>query len=136
MVNDLIGGVKNAMERGQDMNKIRQSFVNAGYKKEDVEDAINSSNSIYATANQNPIPQNQTQQTPIQPALEAPSPQQTSQQNQPQSPSFQQLPSPTPTQPKEKKSHLWIILIVASILILIGAALLGLYWDKIIELIK
>ena len=127
MVNDLIGGVKNAMDRGQNMNNIRQSFVNAGYKKEEVEQAIQETNSIYSQS---------TQQVQVQQAQPTPSPQTTEQQNQTTQPQFQQLPSPVQAQPTEKKSHLWLVLIIVSILILVGAALLGLYWEKIAGLFK
>jgi hypothetical protein len=39
MNNELNGGIKNALERGESMQKIKQSFLNAGYSLEEVENA-------------------------------------------------------------------------------------------------
>ena len=36
---NLVGGLKNALERGASIEQAKQSFVNAGYKTEDIEAA-------------------------------------------------------------------------------------------------
>ena len=36
---DIIGGLRNAIVRGQTLQQAMQSFINAGYAKEDVEEA-------------------------------------------------------------------------------------------------
>ena len=38
---DIVGGLRNALERGQSLQKAVQSFINAGYPPEDVEEAAN-----------------------------------------------------------------------------------------------
>jgi hypothetical protein len=110
MVSDLLGGIKNAMERKESIEKIRASFLNAGYKIEEVNTAINESNPTYSENSPN-LPIQETER-------------------------FKPLPSPTKIQEKKSTSKsFWIILIIISVLILAGAALLGLYWDKIMGLL-
>ena len=36
---DLVGALKNAVERGESVNLAKMTLINAGYKKEDVEEA-------------------------------------------------------------------------------------------------
>jgi len=36
---EIIGGLKNALERGESLDSAKITFINAGYKKEDVEEA-------------------------------------------------------------------------------------------------
>lgn len=36
---DLIGALKNAIERGESMSLAKTTLINAGYKKQDVEEA-------------------------------------------------------------------------------------------------
>jgi len=37
---DLIAGLKNAIERGYSLEQAKQSFITAGYNREDVEEAV------------------------------------------------------------------------------------------------
>ena len=37
---DIIGGVKNALERGQSLQEVKQSFLNSGYRSEEIEAAV------------------------------------------------------------------------------------------------
>lgn len=48
---DIIGGLKNALARGQPLQSAIQSFLNAGYAKEDVEEAARSLSSSNAGLN-------------------------------------------------------------------------------------
>jgi hypothetical protein len=98
MESELTGGIKNAMERHEPSERIRQSLINAGYSPQEVEQAFQETNSSFS-----------------QPA--------------PEIPQFQQLPPPAP----ESKSNLkiYIILAIVGVLIIIGAAMLGLYWKTI-----
>ena len=41
-MNELMGAIKNALERGQSMESARQSLANAGYKQEEIEEALKS----------------------------------------------------------------------------------------------
>ena len=108
-MNELTGGIRNALERGENIQKIKQSFVNAGYKPAEVEAA---SREAYADESQ------------IQPKQEQPT-------------KKGELPKPFLTNPPQKKSKTWLtITIIVSILIIIIAGLIGLFWDKIISLFK
>ena len=55
---ELVGGIKNALERGEPMPKVKKSFLNAGYKQAEVNAAI-SRLSPQATS-QTPILRQQT----------------------------------------------------------------------------
>lgn len=37
---DILGGLRNAIERGEDIEQARQSLINAGYPEKDVDDAV------------------------------------------------------------------------------------------------
>lgn len=39
MEKEIVGGIKNALDRGESLEKAKQSFVNAGYEKSEVEKA-------------------------------------------------------------------------------------------------
>ena len=105
---ELIGGLKNALSRGENINKAKQSFISAGYKPEEVE----------AAAKKMPATSKVVQQIPSKPNPQKPQPKITA----------------TTTIPKQKKKaskKFLIIIISIAILVLIGAALLGLFWNKI-----
>jgi len=108
---ELIGGLQNALSRGENINKAKQSFISAGYKPEEIE----------AAAQKISIAPRATQQTSTLSTTPTPIKQQITQ------------PQQTPEEPKPKQASKKLIIIMASIsvLILIGAALLGLFWDKI-----
>jgi hypothetical protein len=95
---DIIAGLKQAIERGANLEQAKQSFINAGYSSEEVEDSARALSGIPQTR---PIP---TQPTPPK--------QITTQTSQ-----------PTRIQPPQKKSKLKILIISAFILILLAAAL-------------
>ena len=113
---ELAGGLKNALERGENLEKAKQSFLNAGYKEEEIEAAA---------------------QEVSQPSAEAPSLPKPSSVPQPSKPG-QKLPvsgkqapltpqPPAAAQPQKMSKKLMIILGVVVVLILAGAALLGLF---------
>lgn len=139
MSSDLTGGIKNALERNESLDKIKQTFLNAGYKIEEIESAIKettllSSSQITPVA---PLPNFIKESKPanIPPTNLIP----------PRAPNYPPLnPTLNPTinqfqsfqapkyQEEEKSNTGLIVLIVLSILILIAAGLAGLYWDKIL----
>ena len=51
---EVIGGLKNAIERGYSLEKAKQSFLNAGYNPRDVEDSANSLKAGVLTLNTQP----------------------------------------------------------------------------------
>lgn len=157
---NLLGGMKNALERGQPIQKVKQSFINAGYKPQEVEQAAGQLNSQGIQTKMNPQ-NNKNLPTPtnnnpnaskpkekkqgffskiFKKKDKAPKPtknipqKQTPQKNTnlPSPKNTKQLPqtannNPNASKPKEGwPKWLVITLILVSILIIIGAAVLGL----------
>ncbi len=60
---DIIGGLKIALSKGQKLSDAMQSFYNAGYKKEDIETAARELSEGIETANSQQSPQNPLSQT-------------------------------------------------------------------------
>jgi len=75
MREDIIAGLKNAYERGESMQKAMQAFINAGYNKEEVEEAARFLNFSYSQQEQPAsAPAQQTQQKmQFQPLPKSPS---------------------------------------------------------------
>jgi len=119
---ELIGGIKNALEKGESLEKAKQSFLNAGYKKEEIEAAAKelapSSAIVPSPAPVSPSPQAHNQSIPQPPS---------------QKPPQQTLIKPPTQLPAEQQvsKKLMIILAIVSVLVLAGAAILGIFWDKI-----
>ena len=111
MVNeDLLGGLKSALSRGQSLKQAMASFYNAGYKKEDIE--------LAAKALQTPqIPQKIQQ--PVQPVQPIQQPPRTKQ--------IQKLPQQTPPKiiqrvskyEQSKPKGKWLLFIMIFILLIL-----------------
>ena len=103
---ELIGGIKNALERGENIEKAKQSFISAGYRPEEVTAAIQK------TPSRNPpTPTEKPKEIPLSKII----------------PGTNKLAPP----PKKKSKLILIIIIIISILILIGAGLLGVFWNSL-----
>lgn len=123
---ELIGGLKNALDRGESLAKAKQSFLNAGYKPEEINSAVQKmpsttsqvSNPVSdSRASKNIAKVSQPQVSKFQPTKTA-----------------QPLPKTTTTIPGQKKqiSKKFIIILISSgALVLVGAALLGIFWSTI-----
>jgi hypothetical protein len=111
---ELIGGLKNAIDRGETLVKAKQSFINAGYKQDEVEAAARK---VPAATQQisKPVSATAAEKFTAEPTIQT-----------------QQTATTTvaPTQAKSVSKKLIIILIISSALVLIGAAILGLFWDS------
>lgn len=96
---DIVSGLKAALNRGQSMRQAAASFYNAGYNVVDVDNAIKF---IEAQSNPQPLQASQPQQIqqpeqPVQkPVVKAPLPQQLVQQTTPQPPVQRPVSSPQP----------------------------------------
>jgi len=107
---DIMAGINQAVEKGESLEKAKQTFLDAGYSSQDVEDSVRAINSgviphfVNNTSNQQISPS-------AQPALQS-SPSQSQQQVQIQTPSFQ---------PAQESSGGRIFLIVLLIIILLIA---------------
>tara|TARA_Y100000310_G_scaffold343792_1_gene453046 strand:- start:784 stop:1230 length:447 start_codon:yes stop_codon:yes gene_type:complete len=129
---ELVGGIKNALERGESMSKIKQSFINAGYKPGEVNAAVKRLSPQQISA---PIttPLSSTPSKSSAPPISSTLPHSTLLPSSPSSKSSAASVQVFKQQPK-KLSKLWIIImIIISSLILIGSAILGLYWNKIFQ---
>lgn len=124
---EIKGGLKNALSRGENIQKAKQSFINAGYSRQEVEKAA-------STLNISPT-QHTNQNTPAnsmkkEKRNEIPQKEKTNPANQ-----VKKLPQDNKKVPTVKKPFpKWIVisLIVLSIIVLLGAAVFFIYWDQII----
>lgn len=142
---ELLGGIKNALERGESMDKVSKSFLNAGYSQEEVQKAVNQAASFAETVQQN----KNSEIAKNQPTAVAPPATHSDQKKEnpnisskpqtiskntpdPEMPALPKPPSKSDTLKKPKKSKkVWIILaIVIALVILIGAGFVFLYWDQ------
>jgi hypothetical protein len=98
---ELIGGLKNALERGETLSKAKQSFLNAGYSQVEIQLAVQK----MPVANQKII-------KPLNPQLPV-------------------QPSPSVQTPQRFTKKHFIILLIIGMIILITALTIGLFWNKI-----
>ena len=113
---ELVGGLKNAFERGGSFAKAKQSFINAGYKPSEVEIAAQEMRKSISSTSQSAV-------TPVE--TKSTSTPRTSQMKQ-----LPKAPKILSTRKNEVSKALIILLIIILILILVGATALGLFWDQ------
>jgi len=122
---EIAGGLMNAIERGETLAKAKQSFLNAGYKPEEINAAVQKIPAATSQVGKKVSPVTKTPvstETKISPAQQPTT-----------KPGVQVLPTTTsniPGQKQELSKNFIIILVSISVLILIGAALLGFFWNK------
>ena len=110
---ELVGGLKNAFERGESFAKAKQSFINAGYNSSEVGAAAQEMRRLISSTSQSPVTLVETKST--------------------HTPKTKRLPTTSKIPSTRKKGiskALVIILITILISILLGAAVLGLFWEK------
>lgn len=106
---EIIGGLKNALDRGESLERAKQSFVNAGYSQDEVnEAALHLSGSD--TAGSNLLKKNTVLLEDITAFSPMPLPQKASEQFK---------PLPTTAKPSRKKSMIRIALVGVAIAILL-----------------
>ena len=132
---EIIAGIKNAMERGISLEDAKKSFMGAGYNPIEVQEAAASISSgasevIEPQTKQTPKRPTQIQQTPPQQSFVQPT-------QQPQGfPSTQPQTQKTATPPqkdKGKKTKIIILSIILTLLIIAGV-LAFIFKDKILGL--
>ena len=109
---ELMGGLRNALERGETLEKAKKSFISAGYTEAEVDDATRKLKNTEPEVESKP-------KTVTNPNPTNPNPTKS---------------LPASQNPKLKKHLSKFFIITASIIvviILVGAAIFGLYWDKI-----
>ena len=154
---ELVAGLKHALERGYSLDQAIQSFKNAGYNSQDVEDSARNLHGVFSTmptlaSPAEPQPP-QAPQIPIKPPVQAayseqaksaqqPKTQQLPQQMQPKTQQLPQTPHSlqppqAPPQPVQKTAYQQpkaprkktglIIFLIIILLILIGALIVTLF---------
>ena len=125
-------GLRNALDRKETLEKAKQSLIKAGYKSQIVEAA---SKEIETTAPAEIINQKQEKtkfkkiERPKEHKIKQKKQKPIKQKEQKKEGDMQKLPKTVEAKPKKKKIAIYIII---SIIILVLAALLGLYWDSLI----
>ena len=111
---NLVGGLKNALERGETLEKAKQSFINAGYKPEEVSMAAQKVPAVIPKIDK---PTNSSIKIKTSNKLKKPI-----------------ISKPTSTAPKQQKQvskTFTIILISLAVVMVIGLVLVGIFWDKL-----
>ncbi len=114
---EIVGGLKNALDRGETLAKAKQSFLSAGYKAAEIDAAVQK---MPATTSQISKPVTAPDQTTATP---------------PAARGVKSLPTKSPQkipgQKKQISKKFTIVLISLAVLVLIGAALIGIFWNKL-----
>lgn len=111
---ELVGGLKNAIERGDTLKDAMQSFINGGYNLAEVSGAARKVGDTLTQVKKRPV------EYQLPDSVQAPSS------------GIKPLPATQVFKQKEKISRTMIIvLITVSVFILIGAVVLGVFWDKL-----
>jgi uncharacterized protein Smg (DUF494 family) len=108
----LTTGIKNALEKGESLEKITKSFENAGYLKEDINKAVEEMKSWIQTKQLNSNEKTSSKEDG----------------------KYKKLPFESTYEVKDKRSYLiYVLIALAGILIIGGAVLLGLYWNQLFK---
>ncbi|MEK6945794.1 MAG: hypothetical protein AABW63_03300 [Nanoarchaeota archaeon] len=102
---DIIGGIRIALSKGQKLEDVMQSFYNASYKKEDIEQAVSelfSETSQSQQQTQLPLPLQKINFPPSQPTI-PPTPQKIISQTLPQQQTYQKPINTSPTLQTQKE---------------------------------
>jgi cobalamin biosynthesis Mg chelatase CobN len=112
---DIVGGLKNAIERGENLEQAKQTFINAGYSADEVEQAAASLGGIIAS-------------------IATPQTQPTSQQIPPKQ--SKQLPAQA-KKPEKKSRKSPIVFLIIILILLIGIVVASyIFKDQIISFIS
>lgn len=120
---EIAAGLKQAVERGESLEQAKRSFINAGYSRQEVEEAASTLGGVLTefpqpttTYQPPPIPTSSQKQTPTQPRL---STQQLTPPLRSQKPQIKQLPQPQLPEKKPKKRIVILIVILIILFILL-----------------
>lgn len=131
MKEDILAGLRNALERGQSLESASQSFINAGYNPRDVQEAASSISQGVTSI----ISKEDSKFQPLQPQIQPPK---QTDLNVPESPSTPINPTPLidPNLDKKKK-HKKILVILLIILLVLIALLIGVafFAEKLLQII-
>ena len=116
---ELIGGLKNALERGESLEKVKKSFAAAGYEKTKVD--------ILTKEIAESIPKVEKPKATTEPTAKKPAPTEIA----PAQPAPKTTTTIKPNQKPQASKKFIIIIAIIGALILVSVGLIGLFWDKI-----
>ena len=120
-MNLITAGIKNALERGESIEQAIQSFRNAGYSEEDISKSVEEIKgwNLYNA-------QNATKITSYVPIVKEVKEEKISEEG------YKKLPGIGSYEVTNKRVYLpYILIVLLGLLFIIGAALLGLYWNQL-----
>ncbi|MBM3230125.1 hypothetical protein FJZ22_00510 [Candidatus Pacearchaeota archaeon] len=128
MKEEVLGGIKNALERGISLDQAAKSFINAGYNPQDVQEAVQALGGV--SGKLSPTPLLPPQQTSI--SKSAPLPPVSA----PTSPTSPLVPAT----PEVKKGNTWryVLIGLSIVIVLLIASLIGViaFSEQILEWLK
>ncbi len=146
---DIVASLRNALERGQDINRARQSLINAGYSPKEVQqaEAYLTGGMVdvqYPQPREQPQPQTQPQEQPQEQPQTQTQPQEHPQPQPQEQPLPQTQPQPRPLpQPQEPKSSsrnsstAGLIILIIILFLLIGTTIVAfLAREQLLEFIE
>ena len=113
---ELVGGLRNAFERGESFIKAKQSLINAGYNPAEVELAAQEMRKLLSSKNPPKVTPVETKPTSVVKKSR-----------------MKKLPKVAKIQSGKKQGTskaLMIVLVIIMVLILVGSMVLGLFWDQ------
>ncbi len=131
---DILAGLRVAVQKGESLKQAMITFYNSGYSKEEIEEAAKALQSqVLIPPVVQPNPQQKVQQ--LQQNLPAGQPiQKVSSYGSPVSQNTQPIQKVSNYEPKEKKGKVFVILLVAILLFLVGVLIaVIIFKDQILE---
>lgn len=135
---ELVGGMRNALDRGEEINKAKQSFFNAGYTKKEIDEAtaaLGLSDQVVLEKIPEKKLENQKMQSPIETKKETKKlPTSILPPNRiifPSKKETKKLPLAKSHEPTKINKALVIVLILLGILFIVTAGFLGIFWDQL-----
>jgi hypothetical protein len=116
---EITAGLKQAVEKGYNIETVKRSFINAGYSKEDVED---SSRVLLGYAST--LPPLPTAHLPTTPIMQKPLP---------------PMPLRQPTMPPKQNHRMtaFVIILIVVLVFLLGVLIASIFWkEKVIEVLS
>jgi hypothetical protein len=107
-----VGGLTNALERGSTLQKAKQSFINAGYKPEDIEAASKKVSGITSKIVSSGVAPVKGQNSVVSKKKVIPN----------------TATSPPPKKKKQISKKFTIVLILLSVIVFAGLAFIGISW--------
>lgn len=135
MKDEILGGLKSAMSRGDSLQQAMQSFYNAGYDKKDIEEAARA---LHSQLHQEQIKKTQETQEPLKQVKKSQEPvkvqqpisSKTQKQVMPPQKTIQKVSDYDSVNQKEKNPRKKMIIFIASLLTILLVILAGIFFFR------